>query len=269
MKVLVLAVIYLLSLAAHADGIRIVSDFDDTLKRSNIPDAGLRTVRDAGQWIKAYTGMPELYTSMELYSNGLYILSASPTFPLKPFIKSTMNYYDIPYMDIFTRSLSDIGGDRKEKYKIRMIESVLQENEDDELILLGDDVEVDPQIYKKVEARNPDRVAQIYIRRVLNKELPEGIIGFHSAFEIAANEYEEDRLDYEDVQQVANAILNTSEGYTIFGKNFFNRMDRVIPEYGHCPKTVGEFNAVESENLAELEMKVQSKIIKYCKLDHH
>jgi phosphatidate phosphatase APP1 len=88
-------------------GTQIITDFDDTIKRSNIPDHGARTVVNVPLFAKAYTAMPTLLQEMEKNSNGLYVISASPNL-IRSMIKLTMYTYSIPYKDIFTRDLCEI-----------------------------------------------------------------------------------------------------------------------------------------------------------------
>ena len=146
-------------------GVKIISDFDDTIKRSNIVNGGLRTIYTAALYKKSFIGMPELLQEMNTTADGVYILSASPTI-LRPIIRKTLTYYEIPHLEIFTRKLKDIGTEEKKmNYKISKIESVLNKGTDDELILLGDNVEVDHKIYLEVAKRNPGKVSEIYIRK--------------------------------------------------------------------------------------------------------
>ena len=237
--------------------VRIVSDFDDTIKRSNIVDGGFRTVGNASLAFKPYYDIPTLYIEMEKESNGLYVLSASPSI-IKSLIKWTLKSYAFPYVDVFTRSWYEIGSERRKiKYKVNRIESVLKNNSDT-LILLGDNIEADHNVYMKVAKRNPGRVAQIYVRKVIQENLPAGIIGFYSAFEIAAHEYSSGRLSFNQVEKVAKVILNTEQ----------EDLYRIIPYYGECPTQFSQFNLPLTISLAQLESKVISKITEYCKIRH-
>lgn len=234
-------------------GFRIVSDFDDTIKRSHIPNMGIRTFGRAFLFGKVFNGIPELYQVFNERHNGVYVLSASPNI-VNPIIKSSLKYFDIPYEEVFTRSLSEIGTNAKKiEYKKSRILGVIEGNED-KLILLGDDVEADHQIYKMIETEAPGRVAQIYIRRVKNIELPNDVVGFYSSFEIAANEYFKGRMALEDVTEIANIILDTPS----------DEMRRIIPYYSYCPTKPEEFSPVKNPELYELELLVQIKITEHC-----
>jgi hypothetical protein len=258
----------LFSLNAFA-GTQIITDFDDTIKRSNIPDHGARTVFNVPLFAKAYTAMPTLLQEMEKNSNGLYVISASPNL-IRSMIKLTMYTYSIPYKDIFTRDLCEIfsskvcssigesnsgqsSEDLKINYKVGKIEGVINQNPEDKLILLGDNVEADHKVYLKVADKNPGKVTQIYIRKVKDEKLPSTVVGFYTAFEIAATEYSKDRLSYGQVEDVAKDVLRGRKMY------------RLIPNYAHCPTKREQFTPVLNEELKTLETKVQSKVIEYCK----
>lgn len=255
MKKLLIAFVCFCTINAQA-GLRIVSDFDDTIKRSNIPDAGWRTVGNAAMFLKAYAGMPELLQELEEKSNGLYVLSASPSI-IEFLIKGTMKSYNIPYVDIFTRTrLTDFGSEaNKIRYKLSRLTRVLDGNTD-KVILLGDDVEADHKVYKMLERTHAQRIEYIYIRRVVNKEkLPDGVIGFFTAFDIAAQEYDNGRLSFLEVQRVVNAIVSLED----------EKMYRLLPGYAFCPTKREDFRKVSSPVLKIQERMVQNRVIDYCK----
>jgi hypothetical protein len=231
----------------------IISDFDDTIKRSNIVDSGKRTLGNAFLFHKVYRGIPTLYRAMEKESNGLYVLSASPSI-VKPFIKSSLKDFKIPNKDVFTRYFWELyGEERKIEYKINEIENVLSYSGDD-VVLLGDNVEADHILYSTISNRNPGRVAQIYIRKVLNQNIPEDIFGFYTPYEVAANEYYSGRLSFEAVERVARTVMDTST------KNFY----QVIPYYAHCPLNSDEFPLIQSGELDDLSQRVFSRVSNYC-----
>ncbi len=64
MKRLFLTLAFIFTAPSFA-GFQIISDFDDTIKRSNIPDGGARTVLNAPLFYKAYRGMPTLFQNLE------------------------------------------------------------------------------------------------------------------------------------------------------------------------------------------------------------
>lgn len=251
---------------------RVISDFDDTIKRSHISsdhqsaydiiDGGARTIGRSVLYKKIFTAIPELYNAFsenfqkQTGSNfaGVYVLSASPHFLIKSLIEESLEFAKIEYDQLFTRNFDELLPGKKIDYKISKIKSVIEGNLDS-LILIGDDVEADPQVYKAVESQYSKRIASIYIRRIKNQELAQGITGFYSAFEVAAAEFSQGRMSYAQVEKVANAILKTQD----------SKMRRVIPYYAYCPVKMEEFTPVLNHELYELEFLVQLKITDYCK----
>ncbi len=239
-----------ISLNISASSVSVISDFDDTIKRSNIPNIWPRGVANTILWRKSYTGMPELLNGLESEINGLYVLSASPKV-IKPFIKALLKKYQISYDDIFTRNI--LATEEKIAYKMNRIESVLAKGSD-KLILIGDDVEADQEVYLKISEKHPDRVEEIYIHNVVNREVPAGVTSFFTPYDIAVSEYKKGRLNYDQVEIVANSIINTK----------IKKMYRVIPKYAYCPTEVLEFNYLVPEDLEILTAAVNMKIIAYC-----
>jgi phosphatidate phosphatase APP1 len=246
--------------------IAIISDFDDTIKRSNIPNHGQRMIGNSVLFQKLYIDMPVLLREMQSDSEGLYIISASPKI-IKPLIKASLKKSDLIYADIFTRGYCDLftswpckmprnpsSPDVKIRYKISKIESVLNSQNTNGLILLGDNVEADHVVYGLVAKRNPGKVKDIYIRKVEEEALPAGIKGFYTAFGIAVNEYQSGRMNYQQVFAVANTILDTPE----------DEMYRIIAYYGTCPTELNKYAKSTRAGIEELEIQVKAKLITYC-----
>lgn len=255
MKKVITFLLYL-SVTHSYSSTNIISDFDDTIKRSNIVDRGGSTVGNVPLYRKVYIGMPSLLKSMEKNMGGLYILSASPSI-ISPLIKKTLKSFKIPYEEVFTRRLRDIGNDNKKvNYKIKKIESVIKSNDDAQVILIGDDIEADHLVYEQVKSIYPQKVKDIYIRKVKNRNLSSSINGFFSAFDIALVEYKKKRMSYVQVKRIGEEILKLDM------KKFY----RIIPRYAYCPKSKKEFLKIRDSKIKSLSNLVQSKITKGCRL---
>lgn len=232
---------------------KILSDFDDTFKRSNIPNKGLKTLANVPLYHKAYVGMSTLFKELEKNSNGLYVVSASPSV-LRGLIEKSLNSYEVPFRQTFTRGVQNLGFDRKEKFKTSVAESLLEDN-NDTLILLGDDVELDHKIYLRIKEKYPDRIGNIYIRKVINrKPRPNGVTYFITAFDIAIQEYHAGRLTRPQVGKIASEILSLPD----------SKMEELIPDYSFCPTSTFDFPNIEITGLETLREVIQNKIIIYC-----
>jgi len=163
MKNLILLV-FICLFSVYASAAVVISDLDDTIKVTNVDNMG-RAIGNGLFSTNVFEPMPMLLRAMDQYVNGTYILSASPKI-LNFQIKKLLNKHQIPYRDLFTRSLRDFKD--KKAYKIRMINSVIED--ENEIILLGDNVEVDEQIYLEVKKQHPAKSFTIYIHKV-NKNI--------------------------------------------------------------------------------------------------
>ena len=245
-KLLVL-ILGLVSFQVSAVGISIVSDLDDTLKITNVSDLS-EAVRNAFFSKKAFKGMPDLIQEMSHYSNSTYILTASPKV-LNSRVTKFLDFNKISYQDLYMRSL--LGQSDKKAYKLAVVREVLTLS-DDNLVLIGDDVEIDHEVYTQIRAENPDRVAAIYIHKVKNKKLPVKVKGFFTAYDIARMEYQAGRMSLLQALTIGKNILLT--------KDFSD----VIPDFSYCPKSDEDFESTRLSALTLLTNQINGRIQKFC-----
>jgi hypothetical protein len=91
------------------------------------------------------------------------------------------------------------------------------------LILIGDDVDHDPEIYQAIIERFPDRVLAAYIHVVRNRAIPEGLQSYYTAFDLALKEYQAGRMDQTGVHVLAESLLDETA------------VDFVFPHFAFCP----------------------------------
>jgi len=247
MKNLIL-LIFIGLFSLYASAAVVISDLDDTIKMTNVDNMG-RAIGNGLFSTKVFEPMPMVLRAMDQYVNGTYILSASPKI-LNFNIKKLLNKHDIPYRDLFTRTLSDLKD--KKAYKLRMINSVIEDEKN--IILIGDNVEADEEIYHEIKNRHPEKQFSIYIHKVTNKKVSAGSFKYYTAFEIAAGEYLVRRMEFSEVNAIAKEIL--------LEKN----MSKIIPRFAHCPTKMDEFTKLPFGKVQALGVLVQTKIIGYCKL---
>lgn len=247
MRILIFSFLFVSSV--FAKNITIVSDLDDTLKVTNVENWAA-AVRNALFSTKAFRGMPTLVQEMESYSNDLYILSASPKM-LSERVDDFLNVNKIVTKDVFLRGIFGEDPD-KEKYKLEKIQYVLNNSQEDKLILIGDNMELDPKVYVKIKQQNPNRVAAIYIHKAKNIPELDGTIDYFTAYDIALNEYIEGRMDFLSASNIGREILMTKD------------LSLYLPDFVHCPKSVEEFKAVSNNLLTILTTQVRKRIMNYC-----
>ena len=248
-KLNILLVSFLLVLSSSASALIIVSDLDDTIKVTNT-----RNLRAAAYNAvfssKAYAGMPELMNEMNSYTNGLYYVSASPKL-LTSRIQRFFRKNNLTVEGFYARSLRQLGD--KEIFKINAITDVLETTEED-VILIGDDSELDEKVYQHIKAEFPNRVIATYIHNVYNSEQLTEASRYFTAFDIAVSEYHALRMTLSQVVAISKTLL--------LEKN----MKNYIPNFAYCPTILSEFNSHPLSRVTPLSIAVNTKIVTYCKL---
>lgn len=243
-----LIILFLFSQSLFAKNITIISDLDDTLKMTNVSN-WTQAVRNALFSKKAFGEMPMLLEEMESYSNDLYILSASPKI-LNQRVESFLETHKLNPKEVFLRKI--ISRESKEEYKTSKVEYVLENSEDDKLILIGDNVELDPVVYTKIQKKYPHRIAAIYIHKVEDKEKLAGTIEYNTAYDIALNEYKAKRMSFLQVVNIGQKIL------------FSRDLEKFLPKFVFCPQNESDFNSEIPMLFKLLTSQVRTKIKKYC-----
>jgi hypothetical protein len=238
----------LLSFNLYALDINIISDFDDTIKQTNVSNKK-RALYNALFTQNAFEGMSDLFDMMSSYTNKLYVLSNSPNMFRRNMFK-LLRMHDIQADYVSTRRL--VRNANGFNYKYNFIVQQIK-NERSQYILIGDDVGEDPEVYTLVKKRFPESIAEIYIHKVKNRKLPEGVIPYVTSFEIALNEYADGRMNLNEVM--------------IIGQELFPayNLKKVIPYYAHCPKQTtlwGQFQLPELQDIINLHAQ---KVIAFCK----
>lgn len=195
----------------------LVSDFDDTLKISHTTNR-LRTVFRGLFAKQAYAGMSELFQEWSA-GRPFVILSSSPRM-IEGKIGRFLDRHGFPAREIWLRDWlrqKDI-----RRYKIESLRR-LEKRQERGFIFVGDDAEYDPEVFAAFRERNPERTLAIYIRRMRGRPLPDGVIAFHSALEIALSELDAGRLKIPQVARIGKAIIDHGDA------------DQIIPYFATSP----------------------------------
>ncbi len=154
----------------------IISDFDDTVVVSEVPDRSrllAHTLLENPLQRRPVEGMADLYreivgrTARPEAAPVIY-LTASPR-QFQPGIRAFLERNGFPSGPIVAKKVSDGGGDPlfdQERYKIDHVERILENLPAVRFVLVGDDGERDPEIYHTIRTRHPSRIEAVYIRRV-------------------------------------------------------------------------------------------------------
>jgi phosphatidate phosphatase APP1 len=219
-KRLLASLLLLISFSSFSYDTIVISDLDDTVKQTNVDRAG-RALVNAVFTRKIFAGMPDLFQTMDTYTSDLYILSNSPNM-FRFNIFKLLRKHNIAVTAVSTRNLiRDRDGFH---YKYNFVVNKIKET-DKKVILLGDDVGEDPEVYKKVKEDYPSKVAAIYIHKVKNREIPLVVTPYISVFDIAVKEYQAKRMNLNQATVLGDSVL------------FDYEMKKVIPKFSFCPKT--------------------------------
>jgi hypothetical protein len=198
----------------------LISDVDDTVKITHVTSK----VRAAGRGLlrnAVYAGMAALYREL---ATELVFVSGSPQSLESKLRRSLIERGGFPEAKFVLRNWlreRDLAGFK------RMRLQELANSSTQPLILVGDDSEKDPELFLEL-ANNlpPERVSAIYIRQNLHRSLPQGVVPFTTAFELAVMEMSAGRL-------TAEAALRVGEA-TLAGAGDGGR--RLFPPFFVCPE---------------------------------
>ncbi|MDP2272927.1 MAG: DUF2183 domain-containing protein [Archangium sp.] len=167
----------------------VVSDFDDTLAVTNVVSTS-KLVKAA--LMQDETNQPVVDGMAEFYGclkedkaarPGFALVSGSPAQYLSR-VRSFLNGHGFPVFGIYLR---DLGPSTLSNYKQPVIRSLLKELPN-QVVLIGDSGEHDPEVYAQMRAEFPDRVKSIYIRNAGRADDPKrftGMVLFKTAKEAA------------------------------------------------------------------------------------
>lgn len=212
-----LSLLFTLFLTTSANAYMVISDVDDTIKITNSGD----TLQ--GAWRGLFTkdvfpAMPELYNAWAKDGATLHFVTASPSL-LEKKIKELLAFYEVPYETlILRRNLFE----SKLKYKVRSISQIMDRYPDEQVVLVGDDVGQDPEVFQELEKLYPGRVLSSYIRPVEAREIPLNQIPYVTAFDIVNEEHQEGRLSY-------STLLNTARLVVV------GDAAKLFPKFAWCP----------------------------------
>lgn len=228
----------------------LISGFDDVLRQAENTSL-LRASIKIFEEDQTFTGMQELYQSIVLTMplSRLYLVSAiSHWFDGR--IGSFLEKEHFPPNRRYLRHWFTEWS--IEKFKIEKIQEILKENSQGKAIVIFDNSEASIQLVQKLKSHFPDRIATIYLRQVVAKEVPIDATAFYTAFDIAAKEYAEGRLAKESVLKVGQVILNEKS------------KEKMFPSYALCPKDKNICEGIAADIL-ETCQEVEKHIHSLCR----
>ncbi len=156
--------------------IGIISDFDDTIIVSNVPNKlklAYNTVFKNYKQRKLVKGLKERFEKILAQNpknlpTPLFILSGSPQQLFNP-IEGFLNYHNFPKHILILKKAHGKNKDPlsdQYKYKMQKIEKLIQLYPNMKWVMFGDSGEKDKEVYESLTKKYPDKVLRFYIRDV-------------------------------------------------------------------------------------------------------
>jgi len=226
--------------------ILLISDLDDTIKISHTQSKLITVYRGLFR-DSAFTGMADLYREIlsRNQDSRFSIVSSSPP-AIRRKIERFLALHKFPSAQLTLRDW--LRQTSVLKYKLKNLMDQV-EAWSGEVILVGDDTEHDPEVFRHLRKKFPEKVVAVYIRIVKGSNLPEGCQGFFTAFDIACSELAAGRLTSFQVMKIGQSVLETEKS------------SRLIPWFSvKPPLSFHPILPLSDETLLSLWRKIQDKI---------
>ncbi|CAF1568982.1 unnamed protein product, partial [Didymodactylos carnosus] len=166
--------IYLL----NKNGISIISDFDDTIKKSNVLSKRSLIKHTFYSYFKPVDGMSDLYQKWYDQGAQFHYISASPyqLFPIGTVQLRRFYLFNSTCLQFFKAA---------DTYKIEKIKELINGYPERRYICVGDSGELDPEVYGEMARAYPKNIVHIFIRDIciLPQCLPTCRDRYEKAFE--------------------------------------------------------------------------------------
>jgi len=167
------------ALIVPAEGLSIISDIDDTIKRTQVRDRREMLLNTFARRFEAAPGMAAYYRALaQTPGTRFHYLSASPM-QLYPALADFVRDAGFPTGSMHLRESTSwrtlIPGDQDSRtHKLGTIERLLADFPHRRFMLVGDSGESDPEIYGQVARTHPSRIDSIAIRDVTGEDSTAG-----------------------------------------------------------------------------------------------
>jgi hypothetical protein len=162
------------ALVVPAEGVSVISDIDDTIKRTQVRDRREMLLNTFARRFEAAPRMAAYYRALaQVPDTRFHYLSASPI-QLYPALADFVRDNDFPAGSMHLRESTTWrtlipGAEDSRAHKLGVIDRLLTEFPLRRFVLVGDSGEADPEIYAQVWRANPRRIDSIVIRDVTDE----------------------------------------------------------------------------------------------------
>lgn len=227
----------------------IISGFDDVLRQAentSLINAGLKILEpDTG-----FSGMSTLYTQISANEpESKFSMVSAISVWFKGRINKFLKAEGFPTRKMYLRRWLTQWS--IEGFKLEKIAEIISKYPNRKFIVIFDNSDASLDLANSIKEKFSDSVLAIYLHSIVDKNIPSHAKGYFTAFDIAYNEYSEERLELHELQAVAEEILNVSDRHQLF------------PEYAICPIKNDNCNSDDKESI-ELCERVATHIRKLC-----
>lgn len=162
------------ALVVPPEGVSVISDIDDTIKRTQVRDRREMLLNTFARRFEAAPRMASYYRALaQVPDTRFHYLSASPI-QLYPALADFVRDNDFPAGSMHLRESTTWrtlipGAEDSRAHKLGVIDRLLTEFPQRRFVLVGDSGEADPEIYAQVYRANPQRIDSIVIRDVTDE----------------------------------------------------------------------------------------------------
>ncbi len=228
-------------------GITVISDLDDTIKITDAGNLGNATFNGL-LTENVFTGIPEFFKELREYSGSLHVVSAGPKL-IRGRVSSLLKKFKIQHDGIHMRAVP--GKEGKLDFKVRTVLEIMNKTSDD-VILLGDDVDLDPEAYAEIIKQHPERILGVYIHMVKDRPIPENFTRYWTSLDLALQENIAGRLDSDSVSAVLRALLEET------------KLASIIPQFADCPTTTVVWEWQVSTQFSTEALELSRKLNEFC-----
>ncbi|ADU36022.1 phosphatidate phosphatase App1 family protein [Variovorax paradoxus] len=162
------------ALVVPPEGVSVISDIDDTIKRTQVRDRREMLLNTFARRFEAAPRMAAYYRALaQVPDTRFHYLSASPI-QLYPALADFVRDNDFPAGSMHLRESTTWrtlipGAEDSRAHKLGVIDRLLTEFPQRRFVLVGDSGEADPEIYAQVYRAHPQRIDSIVIRDVTDE----------------------------------------------------------------------------------------------------
>ena len=217
-----LSILFAFIFTTQAKAYMVISDVDDTVKITN--SGSTTQAAWSGLFKKdVFPGMPEMYRAWSSEGAQLHFVTASPAL-VRGKIIELLNHHQIAAASLTLRGNLF---ESKFKYKVREISKIMDRFLAEDVILVGDDVGQDPEVFVALKAKYGNRILVSYVRPVQARDALAGNIPYVTAFDIASEERALGRLDFLTMGRITLAVVKGDK-------------TKLFPKFAWCPLEIDD-----------------------------